>query len=82
MENSARAGGDSLTIDQQARYVFTFDYYFVTGDNFYSSSDSRHWGFVPETHIIGKVTRVLFSRDQSFAQKSRIRWERILKKVN
>lgn len=82
LENSVRPGGYSLSIDQQVRYVFTFDYYFVTGDNFYSSSDSRHWGFVPETHIIGKVTRVLFSRDQSSLQKSRIRWERIMKKVN
>ena len=82
MESSIRARGDLSSIDKQARYVFTFDYYFVTGDNFYSSSDSRHWGFVPETHIIGKVTRVLFSRDQSSLRKSRIRWERIMKKVN
>jgi len=71
----------SFTI-QPAHHVFRLNYYFVTGDNFYMSSDSRHWGFVPETHIIGKVTRVLFSRDQFVAHKCRIRWERIMKKVN
>ncbi|MFZ2287983.1 MAG: signal peptidase I [Bacteroidales bacterium] len=81
-ENLFRPGDARLFPVQPTHHVFRMDYYFVTGDNFYMSSDSRHWGFVPETHIIGKVTRILFSRDKSSAWKSRIRWERILKKVN
>lgn len=81
-ENLFRAADAKSFPVQPAHHVFSLDYYFVTGDNFYMSSDSRHWGFVPETHVIGKVTRVLFSRDQSSAQKSRIRWERILNKLN
>jgi signal peptidase I len=28
---------------------------FVLGDNRSASSDSRHWGFVPIDHVIGKV---------------------------
>ena len=81
IENLVRAGDSPLSIDQQICHVFDLDYYFVTGDNFYSSSDSRHWGFVPETHIIGKVTRILFSYDKTSAWQHRVRWKRILNKV-
>ncbi|HEY0740339.1 MAG TPA: signal peptidase I [Chryseosolibacter sp.] len=36
-------------------YVFTNDYFFAVGDNRPHSKDSRHWGFVPCTHLIGRV---------------------------
>lgn len=34
------------------------DFYFMIGDNFYESMDSRFWGFIHEDQIIGKVISI------------------------
>jgi signal peptidase I len=34
-------------------YTFTQNYYFMLGDNQADSFDSRNWGLVPESHLIG-----------------------------
>ena len=36
-------------------YIFKENYYFMAGDNFVNSSDSRHFGPIPEAFIIGVV---------------------------
>lgn len=36
-------------------YVFKYDYYILMSDNRAISLDSRHWGFIPEHFIVGKV---------------------------
>jgi len=41
-------------------YSFKNNYYFVLDDNRSDSKDSRYWGFLPETHVIGKSMFVLF----------------------
>lgn len=56
------------------RYTFRRDYYFVLGDHRDDSSDSRTWGFVPATHLIGVALLVYGSWDPD---ARRVRWERI-----
>jgi signal peptidase I len=36
-------------------YTFTQNYYYMLGDNQAESNDSRNWGLVPESYIIGKL---------------------------
>lgn len=41
------------------KYCFKNNYFFMLGDNFYESEDSRYFGFVPEQNIIGRVVLIL-----------------------
>jgi signal peptidase I len=59
---------------RQKYYHFTHNYYFMLGDNRCHSSDSRAWGFVPESHIIGKAEFILFSN-----WHGKVRWGRFFK---
>jgi signal peptidase I len=63
-------------------YTFDLDYYWMMGDNRHRSADSRMWGFVPQTHIVGRASFVWFSK-QNEAQhgESKIRWERMFQSV-
>lgn len=55
-------------------YKFKLNYYFMMGDNRKGTSDSRCWGFLPETNIIGKVQCILFSNKYGEFQ-----WDRLFK---
>lgn len=41
-------------------YVARQNYYFVLGDNPAMSRDSRHWGLVPESSLLGEVLGVVW----------------------
>lgn len=55
-------------------YTFKMDYYWMMGDNRHNSADSRYWGFVPEDHVVGRASRVVFSRDKD---RHEARWNRV-----
>ncbi|MBO4752200.1 MAG: S26 family signal peptidase [Bacteroidales bacterium] len=59
-------------------YAFSMNYYWMMGDNRHNSADSRYWGFVPEDHIVGTASLIMFSRDKD---TGKIRWNRFLKCV-
>jgi len=62
-------------------YTFKENYYFVLGDSFYNSRDSRYWGLVPQKNIIGKAVIVLLSLDPDEPWYRKFRWKRFLKRV-
>ena len=57
------------------QYTFKYNYYWMMGDNRHRSQDSRYWGFVPETHIVGKASLIWFSKQNG------IRWNRLFKTI-
>jgi|SRR6266550_139141 len=67
---------------ETSEYVFNQNYYFMIGDNWYNSLDSRFWGFVPEDHIVGNpiFTWMSISWDSLYPKnvfKCKLRLERI-----
>jgi signal peptidase I len=73
--HDVKVNGDQILIDGKPATSYTFqqDYYFMMGDNRHNSLDSRYWGFVPETHIIGKPVFIWMSRGKF----SGLRFERM-----
>lgn len=80
-ENGVEINDSSFIINgiQTNTYKVKNDYYFVLDDNRDNAFDSRYWGFLPESHIIGKTAYIWFSRNP---ETKKYRWHRSFTKVN
>ena len=76
--------GERFYVDGQpaTSYTFALDYYWMMGDNRHNSWDSRYWGFVPETHVVGKPVFIFWSMDSFKSGIDKIRSERLFTVVH
>ena len=58
------------------KYTFKMNYFWMMGDNWHKSQDSRFWGFVPEDHIVGGAWLIWMSWDKG------PRWNRIFSRIH
>jgi len=63
-------------------YTFKQNYYWLMGDNRDNSLDSRFWGYVPESHVVGKPVFVWMSYDPNQSFPTGVRTERLFTTVN
>jgi signal peptidase I len=82
--------GDIILIDGKSaiKYIVEDDYYFGMGDNRDDSLDSRFWGFIPKTNIVGTPMIVYWSWNPDialydiFSKLSSIKFKRIGALIN
>tara|TARA_B100000579_G_scaffold145706_1_gene118208 strand:- start:2057 stop:3760 length:1704 start_codon:yes stop_codon:yes gene_type:complete len=85
-DNSVKIIDNKIFINNEetSNYKFKMDYYWMMGDNRYSSEDSRMWGFVPEDHIVGKPIFIWMSIDgiNNGIKNWKIRWDRVFTTIH
>ncbi|MCX6152008.1 MAG: signal peptidase I [Ignavibacteriales bacterium] len=66
-EDAVTVEGNQIQIDGKpvTSYTLQDNYYFMMGDNRDNSLDSRFWGFVPRSKIVGEALMLYWSWDPS-----------------
>lgn len=84
-----RNGKFFINGQETSQYTVKYDYYMMIGDNRDASLDSRFFGFVPETHIVGKPMFTWMSLQGAFPDTGssyqapfKVRWDRMFKGSN
>ena len=74
---------DTLYVEGQPvnDVVFCHDYYWIGANNSVNMQDSRLFGFVPHSHLIGRASRIWFSKDPDASFFDGYRWQRMGQKV-
>ncbi len=75
---------DSVFINGQpdSLCILTQPYYCMLGDNRENSHDSRAFGYVPYSSIVGRMNLVLFSINTDKGFFNKIRWNRFFKIIH
>jgi len=84
IENKITTTGTDILLNNSpiTEYTFKQNYYWMMGDNRHNSEDSRYWGYVPETHIVGKPVFLFMSFDgNATGILNKIRWNRLMTTV-
>ena len=71
--------------EETNKYKIKMDngYYWMIGDNRHNSQDSRCWGYVPFSHVVGKPLLVWLSIDWNADNLfNKIRWKRLFTTVH
>lgn len=81
--NNLEIKGDQILINgaPATEYTFKQNYFWMMGDNRHNSEDSRFWGFVPHTHVVGKPLFIWMSLKNSKLSDG-IQWNRIFMSAN
>jgi signal peptidase I len=91
MENLIKAGGDNILMKMEKIYIngkvdsifiTKQPYYFMSGDHVENSHDSRNFGFVPHSSIVGQINFTIYSFDNKITNFFDFRTNRFFKKIS